>query len=96
VKLFFAEQDIHPFNVSSITICKFLAKTKAIVPYFGPFNPFYAVRFYYRSPYMLWSLNCKYRGIFNAIEEFTTIDFTANGPLPAAKRMRVLPMTRHA
>jgi hypothetical protein len=37
-----------------------------------------------------------YKDIFNAIDEFTALSFTATGPLPAAKRMRISPVTQHA
>jgi hypothetical protein len=37
-----------------------------------------------------------YRDIFKAIDEFTTLRFTATGASPAAKRTRILPMAQHA
>jgi hypothetical protein len=37
-----------------------------------------------------------YRVLFNKLEAFTALRFTATGALPAAKRMRLLPTTQHA
>jgi hypothetical protein len=38
----------------------------------------------------------KYRDIFRAIDEFTALRFTVTGAPPAARRIRILPMTQHA
>jgi hypothetical protein len=38
----------------------------------------------------------KYRGIFKAIDEFTSLHFTATGASLAVKLTRILPMTQHA
>jgi hypothetical protein len=37
-----------------------------------------------------------YRNIFNSIDEFTALRFSATGPLLAAKGVRILPMAQHA
>jgi hypothetical protein len=37
-----------------------------------------------------------YRDIFNAIDDFTALRFTAIGLFSAAKGIRILPMTQHA
>jgi hypothetical protein len=42
------------------------------------------------------SHHCILHGHFNTIDEFSALRFTATGPLPAAKRMRILPMSQHA
>lgn len=36
-----------------------------------------------------------YRDIFNAVDKFMALRFTVTGPLLAAKRTQILPMTQH-
>jgi hypothetical protein len=37
-----------------------------------------------------------YREVFNQLDAFTALRFTGTGALPAAERMRILPITLHA